>query len=136
MEFVEGEPIDVFCADRALPLRERLAVFRQVCAAVQHAHQHLVIHRDIKADNILVTADGTPKLLDFGIARLLDPQTGLQSGAHTTVRVMTPESASPEQVVRWRGDRRRRRVRAGRAPVPAADRTRALSPAPRAPRRK
>jgi tetratricopeptide (TPR) repeat protein len=98
MEYVEGEPIDAFCAGRALPLRERLAVFQQVCAAVQHAHQHLVIHRDIKAANILVTANGTPKLLDFGIAKLLDPETGLQFGAHTTVRVMTPESASPEQV--------------------------------------
>jgi non-specific serine/threonine protein kinase/serine/threonine-protein kinase len=98
MEFVEGEPIDTYCARRALPLRDRLAVFRQVCAAVQHAHRNLVIHRDIKAANILVTADGTPKLLDFGIAKLLDPQGDLQFGSHTTVLVMTPESASPEQV--------------------------------------
>ncbi|HET7694168.1 MAG TPA: serine/threonine-protein kinase [Vicinamibacterales bacterium] len=98
MEFVEGEPIDGFCARRALPLRERLAVFRQVCAAVQHAHQHLVVHRDIKAANILVTAEGTPKLLDFGIAKLLEPQGGVHIGAHTTVLVMTPESASPEQI--------------------------------------
>jgi len=98
MEFVEGEPIDVFCTRRALSLRDRLAVFRQVCSAVQHAHQHLVVHRDIKSANILVTDDGTPKLLDFGIAKLLDPQGGLPFGARTTVRVMTPESASPEQV--------------------------------------
>jgi non-specific serine/threonine protein kinase/serine/threonine-protein kinase len=98
MEYVEGEPIDVFCAKRSLPLRERLAVFQQVCAAVQHAHQHLVVHRDIKAANILVTADGTPKLLDFGIAKLLDPQSGLHFGAQTTVLVLTPESASPEQI--------------------------------------
>lgn len=98
MEFVEGQPVDAFCASRGLSLRERLAVFQQVCAAVQHAHQHLVIHRDIKAANILVTADGTPKLLDFGIARLLDPQTGVQFDRQTTLRVMTPESASPEQV--------------------------------------
>jgi eukaryotic-like serine/threonine-protein kinase len=89
MEYVEGEPIDVFCRSRRLSVRERLAVFRQVCAAVQYAHQHLVIHRDIKAANILVTADGTPKLLDFGIARLLDPDTGLESRTHTTVRVMS-----------------------------------------------
>ena len=80
------------------PSAARLAVFRQVCAAVQYAHQHLVIHRDIKAANILVTADGTPKLLDFGIAKLLDPDTGLEFSTHTTVRVMTPESASPEQL--------------------------------------
>jgi tetratricopeptide (TPR) repeat protein len=98
MEFVEGEPIDVFCRPRRLSVRQRLAIFRQVCAAVQYAHQHLVIHRDIKAANILVTADSTPKLLDFGIAKLLDPDTGLESSTHTTVRVMTPESASPEQL--------------------------------------
>jgi eukaryotic-like serine/threonine-protein kinase len=69
-----------------------------VCAAVEHAHRHLIIHKDINAANILVTADGTPKLLDFGIGRLLDPDTGLEFSAHTTVRVMTPESASPEQL--------------------------------------
>ena len=98
MEFVEGNPIEHFCADRRLSLAERLAVFQQVCAAVQYAHQHLVIHRDIKAANILVSNDAVPKLLDFGIAKLLNPETGLESGGYTTIRVMTPESASPEQL--------------------------------------
>ena len=98
MEFVEGEPIDLFCRHRELPLGERLAIFQQVCAAVQYAHQHLVVHRDIKPLNILVSADGIPKLLDFGIAKLLDAEAG-ESGAHTIAHVMTPESASPEQVL-------------------------------------
>jgi len=98
MEYVEGEPIDRYCVDRRLSLRERLAIFQQVCAAVQYAHHHLVIHRDIKPGNILVTADGTPKLLYFGIAKLLDSDTGLERSANTTLHVMTPESASPEQV--------------------------------------
>jgi tetratricopeptide (TPR) repeat protein len=96
MEFVEGDPIDVFCSRRELPLRDRLVIFQQVCAAVQYAHQHLVIHRDIKPPNILVAADGIPKLLDFGIAKLLDADA--EAAAHTIAHVMTPESASPEQV--------------------------------------
>jgi hypothetical protein len=95
---VEGRPIDRFCADDGLSLRERLRIFVQVCAAVEYAHQHLVIHRDIKPGNILVTGDGTPKLLDFGIAKLLDSETGLERSTYTTMRVMTPESASPEQL--------------------------------------
>ena len=98
MEYIEGQPIDVFCDGRGLPLRGRLAIFRQVCAAVHYAHQHLVIHRDIKAANILETADGIPKLLDFGIAKLLQSGPASAYGPFTTVRVMTPESASPEQV--------------------------------------
>ena len=97
MEFVEGEPIDRFCSRHRLSLRERLIVFQQVCAAVEYAHQHLVVHRDIKAANILVMGDGVPKLLDFGIAKLLDRDSRAEF-AQTTVRVMTPESASPEQL--------------------------------------
>ena len=75
MEYVEGEPIDRCTATaRAGRTGERLRLFRQVCAAVHYAHQNLVVHRDLKPGNILVTGDGTPKLLDFGIAKLLDPE--------------------------------------------------------------
>jgi tetratricopeptide (TPR) repeat protein len=101
MEYVAGVPIDEFCDSHDLGVRDRVRLFRKVCEAVQYAHQRLVVHRDIKAGNILVTPDGTPKLLDFGIAKIVDP--GLPPGAQTAtvVRALTPESASPEQV---RGD--------------------------------
>lgn len=99
MEYVEGEAITLYCDGHGLSIKERLKLFRQVCAAVQYAHQNLIVHRDIKPSNILVTAEGTPKLLDFGIAKLLDPalqeRTIDQTGA--LVRLMTPEYASPEQ---------------------------------------
>lgn len=103
MELVEGQPIDEYCEAHRLSIEERLELFRTVCLAVRYAHQHLVVHRDLKPGNILVTADGTPKLLDFGIAKILDPET-FPGGAETTVtmmRMLTPEYASPEQV---RGD--------------------------------
>jgi tetratricopeptide (TPR) repeat protein len=101
MEYVDGEPIDRYCVGRGLGLRERLALFCTVCGAVQYAHQRLVVHRDIKPANILVTADGTVKLLDFGIATLVEPADAIgtpRDGATATLHALTPEYASPEQL--------------------------------------
>jgi serine/threonine protein kinase len=99
MEFVDGQPIIRWCDERKLNVGQRLELFRSVCAAVQYAHQHLVVHRDLKPGNILVTEDGTVKLLDFGIAKLLDTAPAGELPATATImRLMTPEYASPEQV--------------------------------------
>ena len=95
MELLEGVPIDQYCDEQKLSVTQRLQLFRQICRAVQYAHQRLVIHRDLKPSNVLVNKDGVPKLLDFGIAKILDPGGDAQT---TLGQSMTPEYASPEQV--------------------------------------
>jgi eukaryotic-like serine/threonine-protein kinase len=97
MEYVDGVRIDDYCRNHNSSIDDRLKLFRKVCAAVEYAHKHLVVHRDIKPGNILVTTDGEPKLLDFGIAKLLDTETGCQT-TQTSERFMTPDYASPEQM--------------------------------------
>jgi tetratricopeptide (TPR) repeat protein len=97
MEYVNGESLTRFCAVQRLSIRARVELFREVCEAVQHAHQHAVIHRDLKPSNILVTREGRPKLLDFGIAKSLEAlESGVQR-TRTELRLMTPAYAAPEQ---------------------------------------
>ncbi|MEY4933490.1 MAG: hypothetical protein RLZZ403_1810 [Pseudomonadota bacterium] len=100
MEYVDGVLLDAYCDSQCLDIPARLKLFRSICAAVHCAHQNLIVHRDLKPSNILVTADGTPKLLDFGIAKLLDSSQARHTIAVTqaSVRLMTPHYASPEQV--------------------------------------
>lgn len=98
MEYIDGEPIVAYCDKRRLTIAARLKIFQAVCAAVHYAHQNLVVHRDIKPGNILVTADGVPKLLDFGIAKLVSDGTPGRDLTGPTGQIMTPEYASPEQV--------------------------------------
>lgn len=100
MEYVEGVPLDVHCARVRPGLRRRLELFQVICDAVQHAHQRLVVHRDLKPGNILVTEDGEPKLLDFGIGKVLAPTETLSPSQDTAtqVRLLTPRYAAPEQV--------------------------------------
>lgn len=100
MELIEGQPLYDFCDSRKLNTSDRLRLFLQICSAVQYAHQRLIVHRDLKPGNILVTADGTPKLLDFGIAKILSDASAPESNDATATmfRFLTPEYASPEQV--------------------------------------
>jgi serine/threonine protein kinase len=103
LEFIAGTPIDEYCDRHDLSIPDRLKLFRTVCSAVQYAHQNLVVHRDLKPGNILVNEDGVPKLLDFGVAKIICPhheETGADRTL-TVMRLMTPDFASPEQV---RGD--------------------------------
>ena len=103
MEYVEGRPLDVYCNEHGLGLRERLGLFLQIVRAVAHAHARLVVHRDLKPSNLLVTSDGSVRLLDFGIAKLIEGDPGAESARETRLtrlagRALTPEYAAPEQI--------------------------------------
>jgi serine/threonine-protein kinase len=98
MEFIDGVPITEYCDNNKLSINERLKLFLKITSAVQYAHQSLVIHRDLKPSNILVTKDGEPKLLDFGIAKILDPENDNEDLTRLGIWNFTPEYASPEQI--------------------------------------
>lgn len=97
MEYVDGKDLLTYCNSKQLSIDERLAIFRKICAAVSYAHGKLVVHRDLKPSNILISADGEPKLLDFGISKLLDENSLEQTGTATAFGMLTPNYASPEQ---------------------------------------
>ncbi len=98
MEYVEGLPLIRYCDENGLLIDSKLRLFRDVCSAVTYAHGRLIVHRDLKPSNVIVTSDGVPKLLDFGIAKILSEDGSLTQFTQTSNRLLTPEYASPEQV--------------------------------------
>ena len=123
MEYIEGEPSTSTATSTSCPRPNASNCFRKVCSAVQYAHQNLVVHRDLKPGNILITGDSTPKLLDFGIAKLLDPEIFLQTTALTVseAKPMTPEFASPEPDPRRNHHHHQRCLFPRRSALPAPD---------------
>ena len=118
MEYVSGVRIDRYCRDHRLGIDGRLDLFSRVCDAVQYAHDHLIVHCDLKPGNILVTPEGGVKLLDFGIAKILaDPAHTQPAAKAASALILTPEYASPEQVLGKTDHRRDRRLSVGRAPL-------------------
>jgi eukaryotic-like serine/threonine-protein kinase len=98
MDYVDGIPLNRYCDQHRLSIKDRLTLFLSICSAVEYAHQHLILHRDLKPANILVTADGQPKLLDFGIAKLLTSDSNDYAKTRWNHQMFTPDYASPEQV--------------------------------------
>jgi eukaryotic-like serine/threonine-protein kinase len=125
LDYVEGEHIDRYCDERKLEIEPRVRLFLDVLVAVAHAHTNLIVHRDLKPSNVLVSKNGQVKLLDFGIAKLLEGE-GQEAGASALTtdggRAMTPEFAAPEQITGAPGDHCHRCLCAGGAVIHAPDR--------------